>query len=114
MLETIEVTQTKRRPASRSTTRRRNTGHTARQSNGRTTDTRRIDALGDDLRKAGRRAGRRTVRVYESTWGKVADLEDKVAEKIPVDWVTDVARAQARVTRKVSKAYGLEARKLIG
>jgi hypothetical protein len=112
------VAQTKTRPASRSTTTRRNAGKTTRPTNagnGRTrTGSRSIDGLGGDVRKAGRRTSRRAVRAYESTWAKVADLEDRVADKSPVDWITDVARAQARVTRKVSHAYSLEARKLIG
>jgi hypothetical protein len=37
-----------------------------------------------------------------------------VADKSKVDLVKDVFRAQARITRKVSKAYGSEARRLIG
>jgi hypothetical protein len=61
-----------------------------------------------------RDAGRRAVKAYESTWDKIASYEDKVADKGKVDWVRDIFRAQARVTRKVSRAYGSEARKLIG
>lgn len=60
-----------------------------------------------------RDAGRRVVKAYESTWDKIASYEDKVADKSKVDWVTDILRAQARVTRKVSRAYGSEARKLL-
>jgi hypothetical protein len=60
-----------------------------------------------------RDAGRRVVKAYESTWDKIASYEDKVADKTKVDWVTDILRAQARLTRKVSKAYGSEARKLL-
>ena len=61
-----------------------------------------------------RDAGRRVIKAYESTWDKIASYEDKVADKSKVDLVTDVFRAQARITRKVSKAYGSEARRLIG
>ena len=69
-----------------------------------------------DKRRNGeiRDAGRRAVKAYESTWDKIASYEDKVADKSKVDWVRDIFRAQARVTRKVSRAYGSEARKLLG
>jgi hypothetical protein len=60
-----------------------------------------------------RDAGRQVIKAYETTWDKIASYEDKVADKSKVDWVTDVLRAQARVTRKVSRAYGSEARKLL-
>jgi hypothetical protein len=61
-----------------------------------------------------RDTGRRVIKAYEATWDKIASYEDKVADKSKVDWVADIVRAQARLTRKVSKAYGSEARKLIG
>src|SRR5438270_2565208 len=61
-----------------------------------------------------RDAGRRVIKAYESTWDKIASYEDKMADKSKVDLVKDVFRAQARITRKVSKAYGSEARRLIG
>jgi hypothetical protein len=60
-----------------------------------------------------RHAGRRVIKAYESTWDKIASYGDKVADKSKVDLVKDVFRAQARITRKVSKAYGSEARSLI-
>ena len=60
-----------------------------------------------------RDAGRRVIKAYETTWDKLASYEDKVADKSKVDWVTDILRAQARVTRKVSRAYGSEARKFL-
>jgi hypothetical protein len=60
-----------------------------------------------------RDAGRRVIKAYETTWDKIASYEDKVADKSKVDWVTDILRAQARVTRKVSRAYGSEARKFL-
>lgn len=60
-----------------------------------------------------RDVGRQAIKAYETTWDKIASYEDKVADKSKVDWVTDILRAQARVTRKVSRAYGSEARKLL-
>ena len=60
-----------------------------------------------------RDAGRRVIKAYETTWDKIASYEDKVADKSKVNLVTDILRAQARVTRKVSRAYGSEARKLL-
>src|SRR5688572_4278220 len=77
-------------------------------------------ATGEPAAKTTRRnretrdAGRRVVKAYESTWDKVADFQDTVADKSRVDWLADLARAQARITRKISSAYGAEARKLIG
>jgi len=68
----------------------------------------------DEIHDAGRKTGRRVVKVYESTWNKVADYQDKVADTSRVDWIADVARAQARLTREISSAYSSEARKLIG
>jgi hypothetical protein len=69
-----------------------------------------------DKRRNGelRHAGRRVVKAYEATWDRIASYEDKVADESNIDWVRDIFRAQARVTRKVSRAYGSEARKLIG
>jgi hypothetical protein len=97
-------TETSQRPRQRSARR------TAR---GRTKTTGQTNAA---KRRNGeiRDGGRRFIKAYETTWDRIASYEDKVADKSKVDWVTDILRAQARVTRKVSRAYGSEARKLIG
>jgi len=105
------MTQTKARARTRRSTT--NTRHSTTNGN-RTTATRAKKTGVEDVRDDLRKAGRRVLKVYEETWDTVADYQDKAADKSRVDWLADVARAQARVTRKVSKAYGSEARKLIG
>jgi hypothetical protein len=97
------MTQTKTRPRTRRST---TNGH-------RTSATRAKKTRVDEVRKDLRKAGRRVVKLYEETWDTVADYQDKVADKSRVDWLADLARAQARIMRKVSSAYGTEARKLI-
>jgi hypothetical protein len=97
-------TETPQRPRQRSA-RRAGRGRT-RASAQTTASKRRNGEIRD--------AGRRVIKAYETTWDKIASYEDKVADKTKVEWVTDVLRAQARVTRKVSRAYGSEARKLLG
>jgi hypothetical protein len=97
-------TETPQRPRQRSA-RRAGRGR-ARASAQTTASKRRNGEIRD--------AGRRVIKAYETTWDKIASYEDTVADKSKVEWVTDVLRAQARVTRKVSRAYGSEARKLLG
>ena len=50
---------------------------------------------------------------YETTLTSVADYQDKVAETSQVEWVSNLAHAQAELTRGVAKVYASTARGLI-
>jgi hypothetical protein len=50
---------------------------------------------------------------YETTLKTVADYQDKVAETSQVEWVSNLAHAQAELTRGVAKVYASTARGLI-
>jgi hypothetical protein len=49
---------------------------------------------------------------YEATLNSVAEYQDKVAETSPVEWISNLAHAQADLTRGVAKVYASTARGL--
>jgi hypothetical protein len=50
---------------------------------------------------------------YEKAGLGLADLQEKVGGASKVDWVVDVASAQAGLTRELTKAYASAARELL-
>lgn len=73
----------------------------------------RITEINEQVFDFGRKAGLGAVEAYETTWTSVADYQDKVADSTKVDWVADVARAQANFTREVTRLYTSTARDLL-
>ena len=50
---------------------------------------------------------------YEKAGLNFADLQEKFGGATKVDWVADVANAQAGLTRELTKAYASAARELL-
>jgi hypothetical protein len=50
---------------------------------------------------------------YEKAALSIADLQQKVADATPVEWIADFASAQAGLTRELTKAYVSSARELL-
>ena len=78
------------------------------------------DAAAESLRDVneqvldlGRKTSATILDAYESTLNTVADYQDKVADQTQVEWVANVARSQAELTRGVAKVYASTARGLI-
>jgi hypothetical protein len=61
----------------------------------------------------GRKTSATVLDAYESTLKTVADYQDKLAETSQVGWVSNLAHAQAELTRGVAKVYASTARGLI-
>jgi hypothetical protein len=61
----------------------------------------------------GRKTSATILDAYETTFKTVADYQDKVADSSQVEWVSNIAHAQAELTRGVAKVYASTARGLI-
>ena len=75
------------------------------------------DAAADSLRDVneqvldfGRKASASVLDAYETTLKTFADYQDKLAESSQVEWVSNLAHAQAELTRGVAKVYASTAR----
>ena len=78
------------------------------------------DAAAESLRDVneqfldfGRKTSATLLDAYETTFKSVADYQDKVADTSQVEWVSNLAHAQAEFTRGVAKVYASTARGLI-
>jgi len=76
-----------------------------------TTD--RIQQLTEQVLEAGRRAGLSYLDAYDATARTVADYQERLAGASQVEWVTSAVRAQANLTREVSRVYTTTARQLL-
>ncbi len=76
-----------------------------------TTD--RLQQLGEQVLQAGRRAGLSYLDAYDATARTVADYQERVAGASQVEWVASAVRAQANLTREVSRVYTSTARDLL-
>jgi hypothetical protein len=72
-----------------------------------------IRDLNEQVLAKGRELGLGFLDAYQQTLRAVADLEVKAAESAGVDWVADVARAQADFLRKVTDSYVAATRDLL-
>ena len=75
--------------------------------------TTRIRDLNEQALDFGRKAGTGFLEAYEQNLQTFADYQDKVADQTKVDWVANIARAQANFTREISRVYTSTARDLI-
>ena len=73
----------------------------------------RIGELNEQILGFGRKAGISLLDAYETGLKTFADYQDKVADSTQVEWIANVARAQANFTREVSRVYTSTARDLL-
>ena len=70
----------------------------------------RIRELNERIIDAGKRAGRGTLDVYESTLKAVSDSLERGPGSSDIEWVSSIATAQANFLRDVTKAWTSAAR----
>ena len=75
--------------------------------------TQRIRDLNEQVLDFGRKAGTGFLEAYEQNLQTFADYQDKVADQTKVDWIANIARAQANFTREITRVYTTTARDLI-
>jgi hypothetical protein len=63
----------------------------------------RIRALNEQMLEAGREWGQGYLDAYEQWMQNFADLQERTAEGADVQWLTQIAKAQADYTRQVTK-----------
>jgi hypothetical protein len=73
----------------------------------------RIRELNEQVLDFGRRAGIGFLEAYEQNLQTFADYQDKVADQTKIDWIANVARAQANFTREITRVYTGSARDLL-
>ena len=75
--------------------------------------TERIRDLNEQVLELGRKAGTGFLDAYEKNLETFAGYQDKVADQTKVDWIANIARAQANFTRDISRVYTSTARDLL-
>jgi hypothetical protein len=73
----------------------------------------RIRELNEQVLDFGRKAGLSFLEAYEQNLRTWADYQDRVADSSQVEWIANVARAQANFTREVTRVYTSTARDLL-
>jgi hypothetical protein len=73
----------------------------------------RIRDLNERIIERGRKSGLAYLDSYESTLNRLADFEEKVAQAGQIDWITELANAQAGFIRDVTAAYTRAAREML-
>jgi hypothetical protein len=73
----------------------------------------RIRALNEQVLDAGREGGQAFLDAYEQTMKTFADLQQRTGEGSDVEWVAQIAKAQADFSREVTKYTTDAARKLL-
>ena len=73
----------------------------------------RIRELNERIIDAGKRAGRGTLDVYESTLKAVSDSLERGPGSSDIEWVSSIATAQANFLRDLTKAWTSAARKAL-
>ena len=73
----------------------------------------RIRELNERIIDAGKRAGRGTLDIYESTLKTVSDSLERGPGSSDVEWVSSIATAQANFLRDLTKAWTSAARKAL-
>ena len=67
----------------------------------------------EQIRDAGREASRFCLDAYETMLGSIASFQEQAASQTDVDWIAQVANAQARFTRELAKQQVSLARLLL-
>ena len=73
----------------------------------------RIRELNERIIDAGKRAGRGTLEIYESTLKTVADSLERGPGSSDIEWVSSIATAHANFLRDLTKAWTSAARKAL-
>jgi hypothetical protein len=73
----------------------------------------RIRELNERIIDTGKRAGRGTLDIYESTLKAVADSLERGPGSSDIEWVSSIATAQANFIRDLTKAWASAARKAL-
>ena len=73
----------------------------------------RIRELNERIIDAGKRAGRGTLDIYESTLKAVSDSLERGPGSSDIEWVSSIATAQANFLRDLTKAWTSAARKAL-
>jgi hypothetical protein len=72
----------------------------------------RIRALNEQVLQAGRDFGQSYLDAYEQTMRTFADFQERTGEGTDMQWLTQIAKAQADFTREVTKYSTDAARKV--
>jgi hypothetical protein len=73
----------------------------------------RIRDLNERIIEQGRKAGLAYLDSYESTLNRLADFEERVGKAGDIEWITELANAQATFIRDVTAAYTRAARDML-
>jgi hypothetical protein len=73
----------------------------------------RIRDLNERIVEQGRKAGLAYLDSYESTLNRLAEFEEKMGQASQLDWITELANAQAAFIRDVTAAYTRAAREML-
>jgi hypothetical protein len=73
----------------------------------------RIRDLNERIIAQGRKAGLAYLDAYESTLNRMADFQEKAGHASQIDWITELANAQAAFIRDMTAAYTRAARDLL-
>ena len=73
----------------------------------------RIRALNEQVLEAGRDLGEGFLDAYEQTMRTFADFQQRTAEGTDLQWLAQIAKAQADFTREVTKYSSDAARRLL-
>ncbi|MCW3047844.1 MAG: hypothetical protein JWO74_2128 [Solirubrobacterales bacterium] len=72
-----------------------------------------VRGLNERIVDAGKRAGYAYLDAYEKALKSIADYQPKMAESTGVEWVSNIADAQARFTRNFADLYVSTGRELL-
>jgi hypothetical protein len=75
--------------------------------------TEQVRGLNERMMDAGKRAGYAYLDAYEKALKSIADYQPKMAESTGVEWVSNIADAQARFTRNFADLYVSTGRELL-
>jgi hypothetical protein len=73
----------------------------------------RIRALNEEVLQAGRQWGQSFLDAYEQSMRTFADFTAKSGENTDVEWISQIAKAQAEFTREVTRQATEAARRLL-
>jgi hypothetical protein len=73
----------------------------------------RIRDLNERIIEQGRKAGLAYLDSYESTLNRLAEFEERVGKAGDIEWITELANAQATFIRDVTAAYTRAARDML-
>lgn len=73
----------------------------------------RIRGLNDKVLTAAKQTGTMSLDTYEQTLNSLLEFGQKAAESTQVEWISDLAKAQASYITEVTNAYTAAARDLL-